>query len=187
MATPLLALNRHWGFLPAVLVAISVAMLFSLGVSLSAWRFKGDLFVTVSLAVLIAPNMRLRIGCLLLVVMARFRPQGLVGAYRFQNGSAEIFTTKTHPLRFSYRGNFLYPPSHAPFHHAHPEKHTAAYPPRIEGPGAAPQAVSQPRGHLLSGAGAHGRRRAPQPRSATASSIRRCPLAALEQPRRDVG
>lgn len=50
-AYSLLALNLHWGFLPAVMVAVSVAMLLSLAVSLPAWRFKGDLFVMVSLAV----------------------------------------------------------------------------------------------------------------------------------------
>ena len=50
-AYSLLALNPHWGFLPAVLVAVAVAMFLSLAVSLPAWRFKGDLFVMVSLAV----------------------------------------------------------------------------------------------------------------------------------------
>ena len=47
----LLALNLHWGFLPAVSVAVAVSMFLSLAVSLPAWRFKGDLFVMVSLAV----------------------------------------------------------------------------------------------------------------------------------------
>ena len=50
-AYALLALNLHWGFLPAVAVAMAVAMVLSLAVSLPAWRFKGDLFVMVSLGV----------------------------------------------------------------------------------------------------------------------------------------
>jgi branched-chain amino acid transport system permease protein len=47
----LVALNLHWGFVPAASAAILVAMLLSLAVSLPAWRFRGDLFVMVSLAV----------------------------------------------------------------------------------------------------------------------------------------
>lgn len=47
----LLALNLEWGFLPAATAAAAVAMLLSLAVSLPAWRFRGDLFVMVSLAV----------------------------------------------------------------------------------------------------------------------------------------
>lgn len=50
-AYSLLSLNLHWGFLPSVSVAVAVAMFLSLAVSLPAWRFKGDLFVMVSLAV----------------------------------------------------------------------------------------------------------------------------------------
>lgn len=47
----LLALQLNWGFFPAVLVSITVSMLLSLAVSLPSWRFRGDLFVIVSLAV----------------------------------------------------------------------------------------------------------------------------------------
>ncbi len=50
-AYALLAQNLHWGFLPSVAVAMLVAMILSLAVSLPAWRFKGDLFVMVSLGV----------------------------------------------------------------------------------------------------------------------------------------
>ena len=50
-AYALLSLNLHWGFVPAALVGMVIAMLLSLAVSLPAWRFKGDLFVMVSLAV----------------------------------------------------------------------------------------------------------------------------------------
>lgn len=39
------------GFIPASLLAIGMAGLFSLAISLPAWRFKGDFFVMVSLAV----------------------------------------------------------------------------------------------------------------------------------------
>lgn len=50
-AYSLLAMNLHWGFMPATMVAVVTAMSLSLAVSLPAWRFKGDLFVIVSLAV----------------------------------------------------------------------------------------------------------------------------------------
>ncbi len=47
----LLSLNGHSGFLLALTASAAVPMVFSLAVSLPAWRFKGDLFVMVSLAV----------------------------------------------------------------------------------------------------------------------------------------
>ena len=50
-AYSLLALNLGWGFLPACTVAAALGMLLSLAVSLPAWRFRGDLFVMISLAV----------------------------------------------------------------------------------------------------------------------------------------
>lgn len=50
-AYSLLSLNLHWGFVPAAMAGMVIAMVLSLVVSLPAWRFKGDLFVMVSLAV----------------------------------------------------------------------------------------------------------------------------------------
>lgn len=50
-AYSLLAVNLGWGFLPACAIAGALGMLLSLAVSLPAWRFRGDLFVMVSLAV----------------------------------------------------------------------------------------------------------------------------------------
>lgn len=50
-AYSLLSLNLHWGFVPAAIAGMVIAMVLSLAVSLPAWRFKGDLFVMVSLAV----------------------------------------------------------------------------------------------------------------------------------------
>lgn len=47
----LLALQLGWGFLPALVVCVLAAMFLSLAVSLPSWRFRGDLFVIVSLAV----------------------------------------------------------------------------------------------------------------------------------------
>ena len=47
----LLSITLSWGFLPAAAAAAAVAMLLSLAVSLPAWRFRGDFFVMVSLAV----------------------------------------------------------------------------------------------------------------------------------------
>lgn len=47
----LLTLKLGWGFLPAAAVGVGIASLLSLVVSLPAWRFKGDFFVMVSLAV----------------------------------------------------------------------------------------------------------------------------------------
>jgi len=47
----LAALKLGLGFLPALTLAIGVAALLSLALSLPAWRFKGDSFVMVSLAV----------------------------------------------------------------------------------------------------------------------------------------
>ena len=41
----LLALNLGWSFPPAVLVAALVSAVFSLAISLPAWRLKGDFFV----------------------------------------------------------------------------------------------------------------------------------------------
>jgi branched-chain amino acid transport system permease protein len=50
-ACTLAMLRLGWGFLPAAALGIAVAILLSLAVSLPAWRFKGDYFVMVSLAV----------------------------------------------------------------------------------------------------------------------------------------
>lgn len=47
----LLALNLGWSFPPAVLVAALVSAVFSLAISLPAWRLKGDFFVLATLAV----------------------------------------------------------------------------------------------------------------------------------------
>jgi branched-chain amino acid transport system permease protein len=47
----LLSLTWHWGFLPAAVIAMAVPALLSLAVSLPAWRFRGDFFVLMSLAV----------------------------------------------------------------------------------------------------------------------------------------
>lgn len=47
----LLAVVWGWGFLPAVLAAVVLAMALSLTLSLPAWRLKGDFFVLVTLAV----------------------------------------------------------------------------------------------------------------------------------------
>lgn len=50
-AYALASLVWNLGFLPAILIGIAIASLFSLAVSLPAWRFKADGFVLVSLAV----------------------------------------------------------------------------------------------------------------------------------------
>lgn len=50
-AYALLALNLGWGFLPAVLIAMTICALLSLTVSLSAWRLRGDFFVLATLAI----------------------------------------------------------------------------------------------------------------------------------------
>jgi branched-chain amino acid transport system permease protein len=50
-AYALATLKLGWGLLPALGLGIGVAALLSLALSLSAWRFKGDFFVMVSLAV----------------------------------------------------------------------------------------------------------------------------------------
>lgn len=47
----LASLKFGCGFIPASILSIGVGSLFSLAVSLPAWRFKGDFFVMVSLAV----------------------------------------------------------------------------------------------------------------------------------------
>jgi branched-chain amino acid transport system permease protein len=47
----LLSIKLGLGFIPAVGVAVIIAMILSLAISLPAWRFKGDFFVMVSLAV----------------------------------------------------------------------------------------------------------------------------------------
>lgn len=47
----LLSLTGHWGFLPAAIMAMAVPAVLSLAVSLPAWRFRGDFFVLMSLAV----------------------------------------------------------------------------------------------------------------------------------------
>lgn len=50
-AYALATLQLGWGFIPAVLLGIVVAALLSLALSLPAWRFSGDFFVMISLAV----------------------------------------------------------------------------------------------------------------------------------------
>jgi len=40
-----------WGFIPALLLGVAVSVLLSLATSLPAWRFSGDFFVMISLAV----------------------------------------------------------------------------------------------------------------------------------------
>nr|VFJ46234.1 MAG: amino acid/amide ABC transporter membrane protein 2, HAAT family [Candidatus Kentron sp. DK] len=47
----LLALVWGWSFLPALFVAVLIAAILSLAVSLPAWRLKGDFFILASLAV----------------------------------------------------------------------------------------------------------------------------------------
>lgn len=47
----ILSLKLGLGFLPAALVGFLIAMLLSLGLSLPAWKLKGDYFVMISLAV----------------------------------------------------------------------------------------------------------------------------------------
>ncbi len=47
----LISLKLGWEFLPAVLLAVAIAIILSLAVSLPAWRFRGDFFVMMSLAV----------------------------------------------------------------------------------------------------------------------------------------
>lgn len=47
----LVTLKLGWGFLPAAALAMFVGGVLSLAVSLPAWRFRGDFFVLVSLAV----------------------------------------------------------------------------------------------------------------------------------------
>jgi branched-chain amino acid transport system permease protein len=49
-AYALVALTCGWGFLPAIAVAATLGMFLSLAISLPAWRFRGDLFLMVSLA-----------------------------------------------------------------------------------------------------------------------------------------
>lgn len=50
-AYALATLELGWGFLPSLLLGIGMAAVLSLALSLPAWRFKGDTFVMVSLAV----------------------------------------------------------------------------------------------------------------------------------------
>ena len=50
-AYALASLKLGWGFLPSTILGIGIAMVLSLAVSLPAWRFKGDFFAMVSLAV----------------------------------------------------------------------------------------------------------------------------------------
>jgi branched-chain amino acid transport system permease protein len=52
--TALLMVNYGFGFLPALLVSALVSGFLSLLISLPAWRFKGDYFVMLSLAVQVA-------------------------------------------------------------------------------------------------------------------------------------
>ena len=44
-------LHFGWGFLPSLALGVGIAVLLSTALSVPAWRFKGDLFVMVSLAV----------------------------------------------------------------------------------------------------------------------------------------
>jgi len=50
-AYALATLKLGWGFFPSMTIGIGIAMVLSLAVSVPAWRFKGDFFVMVSLAV----------------------------------------------------------------------------------------------------------------------------------------
>ncbi len=52
--TALLMVKLGWGFVPAILLSTIVAALFSLLVSLPAWRLKGDYFIMLSLSVQVA-------------------------------------------------------------------------------------------------------------------------------------
>lgn len=47
----LATLKLGWGFLPATALGVALAALLSLALSLPAWRFRGDFFVMISLAV----------------------------------------------------------------------------------------------------------------------------------------
>lgn len=47
----LVSVKLGWGFLPAVGLGMMIAAIASLAVSMAAWRFKGDFFVMLSLAV----------------------------------------------------------------------------------------------------------------------------------------
>lgn len=47
----LAALKLGWGFLPATILAVGMSVVLSSLVSLPAWRFRGDFFVMISLAV----------------------------------------------------------------------------------------------------------------------------------------
>jgi branched-chain amino acid transport system permease protein len=50
-AYALATVKLGWGFLPAVCLGLGVSILLSLAVSIPAWRFKGDFFMMISLAV----------------------------------------------------------------------------------------------------------------------------------------
>lgn len=50
-AYALATLVLGWGFFPAIILAMAVSSILSLAISLPAWRFKGDFFVLISLAV----------------------------------------------------------------------------------------------------------------------------------------
>ncbi|HAZ43124.1 MAG TPA: branched-chain amino acid ABC transporter permease [Cyanobacteria bacterium UBA11369] len=47
----LATLKLGWGFMPATILSIGIAAVLSLAVSLPAWRFRGDFFVMITLAV----------------------------------------------------------------------------------------------------------------------------------------
>ena len=47
----LTALLLDWGFIPAALLAVVVSVVFSLMMSIASWRFRGDFFVLISLAI----------------------------------------------------------------------------------------------------------------------------------------
>ncbi len=50
-AYALATLRLGWSFLPSMALGVVIAMVLSLAISLPAWRFKGDFFVMVSLAI----------------------------------------------------------------------------------------------------------------------------------------
>lgn len=50
-AYALATLKLSWGFLPSMAIGVGIAVMLSLAISLPAWRFKGDFFVMISLAV----------------------------------------------------------------------------------------------------------------------------------------
>ena len=53
-ATALIMVKLGWGFIPAITLSMIISALLSFLISLPAWRFKGDFFVMLSLAVQVA-------------------------------------------------------------------------------------------------------------------------------------